>query len=193
MNISLTTLHKYAKNPEQIAIGKNAGEPVFYWFGDLLPYSWADDCEDGPNHTGWFTYADGTCYKDGSGKSRGVVIQLPSVPGFPDGRYLAGYWCGDNGEFVVWPELYKDEKDAAWMADEHAETFAELAREDNERYEAMMLTEMDYENKLLEVQKAFALRHRAKFGGPEHVREVIEELREARENLTEATTAYERG
>lgn len=192
MNISLQTLRKYAKSPERIDAGKNDGEPVFYYFGDLLPHAWADDVCHGIRHTGWFTMADGTTYKDGSGKARGAVIQLPPMPGFPDGRYLAGYWWGDNGEFVVWPELYKDETEAARAADSHAEYFAESAREDNERFETMQDAERETEKKEQLFKLAFMARH-VSTEHAELAREALEELRCARDILASATADYERG
>lgn len=192
MNISLQTLRKYAKSPEKIYSGKNAGEPVFYYFGDLLPCAWADDVCRGARHTGWLTNADGETFKDGSGKARGSVIQLPPAPGFHGGRFLAGYWWGDNGEYVFWPELYKDETEAARAADSHAEAFAESAREDSERFDAMQDAENETEEKEREFKLAFMARHVS----PEHAelaREALEELRSAREVLASATADYERG
>ena len=79
------------------------------------------------------------------------------------------------------------------MADEHARVFAEHAYQDNARFEAMQDAEYACEEKLLEVQKAFALRHDWRFGGFERVTHAIEELRTAREELRVATTEYERG
>ena len=188
MQVSIATLRKHSSGT--IDAGKNAGESVFYWFGDNLPYSWADDCEGGSSHTGWFTNDDGTTYKDGSGLARGVVVQLPPCPGFKDGRYLAGYWWGDNGEFVIWPDLFKTESEAARMADEHARVFAESAREDNARYEAMRNAEDTAEEKresarLAIMARNVSLEHR------EMAREAIDDLRTALEILSEATEAYE--
>lgn len=142
---------------------------------------YADECENGPDHRGWFT--DSGCFE----KARGVVGRLTH------GRFIAGYEWSANGERVYFSEVFTEESDAANAADGHAESFAEDAREDNERFEAMTLAELDTEEKLSEVQKAFALRHRAKFGGHDRVREAIEALREAREVLREATEAYEKG
>ena len=191
MNISLQTLRKYAKSPEELYIGKNDGEPVFYYFGDLLPFAWADGvCRD-IRHTGWFTNADGETF-DGYGKARGSVIQLPTSPGFHCGRFLAGYWCGDNDESVIWPELYKDETEAARAADSHAEAFAESAREDSERFDAMQDAERETEEKEQEFNLAFMAR-RVSAEHTELAREALEELRSARAVLASATADYERG
>lgn len=190
MNITLQTLRKYAKKPADIDAGKNDNKPIFYWFGDLLPYSWADDCEGGPRHTGWYTNNDGACYKDGSGKCRGVVIQLPPCPGFADGRYLAGYWWGDNGEFVAWPELFKDETEAARKADSHAENYAESAREDNARFEAMREAEDEVTHICARLRKYLPARN-VTVTLREEVRSMIEELRDARNTLKARTGEYE--
>lgn len=130
---------------------------------------------------GWYTDPD--CHDT----AIGIIARLTH------GRFLAGYRWTSNDERVYFPGVFTDEPDAARMADEHARVFAESAREDSERFNSMCLAELDAEEKLLEVQKAFALRHRAKFGGPDRVREAIEELRNARETLADATQAYERG
>ena len=188
MQVSIATLRKHSSGT--IDTGKNDGESVFCWFGDNLPYSWADDCEDGPSHTGWFTNDDGIAYKNGSGLARGVVVQLPPCPGFKDGRYLAGYWWGDNGEFVVWPELFTDESEAAQMANEHARVFADSAREDSARYEAMRDAEDNAEEKrkvarLAIMARNVSLEHR------EMAREAIDGLRAALEFLNETAAAYE--
>lgn len=192
MDISLYTLRKYAKSPEQIYSGKNDGDPVFYYFGDLLPCAWADDVCRGIRHTGWFTNADGATFKDGSGKARGIVTQLPPAPGFPGGRFLAGYWWGDNAESVVWPELYDDETEAARAADSHAEAFAESAREDSERFDAMQDAENETEEKEQEFNLAFTARH-VSADHAELAREALKELRSARDVLARATADYERG
>jgi hypothetical protein len=130
---------------------------------------------------GWYTDTD--CGET----AIGIVSRLTH------GRFIAGYRWTSNDERVYFPEVFTDEDDAARAADGHAECFAESAREDSERQEAMCLAELDVEEKTLELQKAFALRHRAKFGGFDRVRDAIEELRQARETLRDATAAYERG
>lgn len=130
---------------------------------------------------GWYTDSD--CHDT----AIGIIARLTH------GRFLAGYRWTSNDERVYFPDIFTDETGAARMADEHARVFAESAREDSDRFTAMSLAELDAEEKLIEVQKAFALRHRAKFGGPNRVREAIESLRNARETLADATRAYERG
>ncbi len=141
----------------------------------------ANDVRGGPDHRGW--YCDVDCRE----KAIGIVAQLTH------GRYIAGYRWTSNDERVYFGEVFTDEADAARMADEHARVFAESAKEDSERHEAMALAELDCEEKLIEVQKAFVLRHRAKFGGAGRVRDAIEALRAAREELTAAKRNYERG
>jgi hypothetical protein len=132
------------------------------------------------DHRGWFT-------DDDDATAEGIVARLPH------GRFLAGYVWHDNGERVYFPRVFDDERDAARMADEHALVFAESSREDSARFDAMTLAEFDVENKTLEVEKSFALRHRTKFGGAPRVLEAIAALREARNTLRDAAAAYERG
>lgn len=134
---------------------------------------------------GWYTNHYGTTYKDGSGLARGIVASLPH------GRFIAGYWFGDNGERVWFDEVFTDEDDAAQRADSHAERFAEMCREDSERFANMQLAEFDVEEKTNALQESIALRHHTKFGGFARVRRDIERLRKAWESLTEATRVYE--
>ena len=169
--------------------GSNDSDSVWYCHtgAQFRDERFADECPGGPGHRGWFTNDYCSTYEDGSGKARGIVGRLPH------GRFIAGYWWGDNDERVYYPEVFDDETEAAQMADEHARVFAEHAYQDNARFKAMTMAESDCEEKLLEVQKAFALRHDWRFGGTERVTHAIEELRTAREELRVATTEYERG
>jgi hypothetical protein len=151
---------------------------------DGLPVRDVRDCADviRMSHTGWFT--DLEC----GNSAIGIVGRLNH------GRFAAGYRLTDNGEHVIFCDsVFLDESDAAKMADEHARIIGEQEQEQEhaERWQAVCLAELDAENKLLDVQKAFALRHRAKFGGPARVRDAIEELRKARETLADATRSYE--
>ena len=163
--------------------GFNNGEPVWYCHtgAQFRDEKFADECTNGPVHKGWFTDMHG------DETARGIVGRLSH------GRFIVGYWCGDNEERVYYPEVFDDETAAAQTADEHARVFAEATKEDNARFEAMQDAEFECEEKLLEVQKAFALRHYWRFGGFERVAHAIEELRTAREELRVATTEYERG
>lgn len=167
--------------------GSNGDSPV--WVTHCGEYfrdeRFADECEGGPDHTGWFTNHDGETFRDGSGKSRGIVARLTH------GRFIAGYWWGDNGERVYFPEIFTDEADAANAADAHAEEFAEICREDSEKFANVQLAEFDVEEKTRGLQESIALRHRPKIGGFDRVRDAIEQLRKAREELTEAERAYE--
>ena len=88
--------------------------------------------------------------------------------------------------------MYEDADDAALAADSLAESAADRQAEDTARFEAMALAELDVETQTEELQKAIALRHRAKFGGRPRVRRYIEKLRAARETLADATLNYER-
>ena len=117
-------------------------------------------------------------------------MQLPPCPGFKDGRYLAGHWCGDNGEFVIWPDLFKTESEAAQMADEHARVFADVAREHDALYEAMRDAEDTTEEKRESARLAIMARN-VSFEHRRIAREAIGELRTVLEVLSEVTAAYE--
>lgn len=142
---------------------------------------YTDDVKDAHiRHTGYFTDTD--CRE----KSRGIVARLPH------NRYIAGYHWSSNDERVYFPDVHNDETSAAYAADEHARVFAESAREDNERFNAMQ----DAENEAEEKQKEFKLAYMARHVSAEHlelVREALEELRSARDALASATADYERG
>ena len=132
------------------------------------------------DHTGWYTDTDG------SEKARGIVGNLTH------NRYIAGYHWSSNDGRVYFPEVYDDETEAARAADSHAESFAESAREDSERFVAMQDAENETEEKEREFKLAFMARHVS----PDHAelaREALEELRSARDALASATADYERG
>ena len=131
-------------------------------------------------HTGWFTDTDG------GEKARGIVGNLTH------GRFIAGYHWSSNDERVYFPEVYDDETEAARAADSHAEAFAESAREDSERFNAMQDAENETEEKKREFKLAFMARH-VSADHAELAREALEELRSARGVLASATADYERG
>jgi hypothetical protein len=185
MKTTLQTIRKYArKATDTIDVGRQENEPVFYYFGDLLPEQWCDEVCRNIGHTGWFTNYDGTTYKDGSGNVRGIVVELPAAPGFPNGRFLAGYCWGDNDERVLWPQLHDDSDDAARCADSHAEHFADKQREDNARFNAARTLECEIDDALTRLRECIALRHRQCMA---YVRDEIAELcqaiRDKRETL----------
>ncbi|WP_325341579.1 hypothetical protein [Xylophilus sp.] len=159
--------------------GRNGVEPV--WVTHDGPAfdreRYADEVVN-LRHTGWFT--DNHC----NGKARGIVVALPH------GRFLAGYHWDDNGERCYFGDLYDDEDDATRAADSLAERFAEDARADSERFDAMQDAEGHCEAVASDVDMAYqarnvSARHR------EHARGRIEELRAARRDFEEARAAYE--
>lgn len=144
----------------------------------------ADECDGGPSHRGWLTNADGHTFRDGSGLCRGIVARLPH------GRFIAGYWWGDNGERVYFPGVFTDESDAAAAADSHAERFADTARDDSERFNAMQ----DAEENERTISSRAELAIQARNVSARHrniARDAIAELREARDALQTATREYE--
>ena len=139
--------------------GENNGERVWYthtgeYFRDER---FVNQCEGGPDHRGWYTRHDSETSKDGSGLARGIVARLPH------GRFIAGYWWGDNGERVWFNEVYTDESDAARSADSHAEEWAEICREDSEKWDAARECEEQRDEALERLRECIALRNKTGF------------------------------
>ena len=131
-------------------------------------------------NTGWFT--DTFQYE----RARGIVARLTH------GRFIAGYHWSSNDERVYFPEVYDRESEAARAADSHAESFAESARENSERFEVMTAAELGCKEK----ERAFKLAYMARNVSAEHAelaREALGELRSAHEVRASATADYERG
>ncbi|UZZ64576.1 hypothetical protein [Curvibacter phage PCA1] len=185
MKTTLATIRKHSRVPSSIDQGKNWNEPVFYYFGQLLNEQWCDDVNRAIRHTGWFTNEDGTTYKDGSGKARGVVVTLPSRPGFPGGVHLAGYvWC-DNDERVIWPDCFSDEDEAARYADQYAEKFADEQRGHDIKWNEARRLEDKEESKLQRLRECLALRNHQCFKSMrDEVSELVQAIKDIRETLS---------
>lgn len=164
MNATFKTLKKHAKTPTQLAVGKNKNEPIFYSHCAQFDEQWCDELSRSIRHTGWFTNEHGETFKDGSGKARGVVACFPARPGFPEGWFLAGYFWGDNGERVFYPEIFADPIEAALCADSHAEDFADSQREDDTKWNAARDIENKIEEKTTRLRECIALRHKKCMG-----------------------------
>ena len=138
----------------------------------------ANDCAGGLDHRGWYTDSEGY------DKAVGIVASLTH------GRFIAGYRWTSNSERVYFDGVYTDESEAARMANEYARVFADSAREDSARYEAMRAAEDTVEEKrkvarLAIMARNVSLEHR------EMAREAIDGLRAALEFLNETAAAYE--
>lgn len=79
---------------------------------------------------------------DASDTARGIVYSLPH------GRHLAGYALSENGEYVIFPEIFTDSDDAMCAADSHAERIAELEREHAERFNEAQRIESEIQDAL---------------------------------------------
>lgn len=104
------------------------------------------------------------------------------------GRYLAGYIWTANDERVIFPAIFDDETEAARAAVSHAESFADDAREDSERYERARQIEDEIEEKLnrrLECLKLARINWKRDL-----MREESEELREEIKALRDELKKY---
>jgi hypothetical protein len=128
-------------------------------------------------HTGYYT--DMEC----DGRAIGIVAKLPH------GRWLAGYRWTDNDERVYYGHIYDSENDAAHAADSHAESFAELQRESDERFMEMTRAEGRVEECESEVRNAWDARHASAYWR-EYMRDRIANLKEARADLERAKRDY---
>lgn len=161
--------------------GKNGNRGVWYSH-DGPEFRNERDAHDvvSLRHSGWFTDTD----------QRETAIGI--VASLTRGRFIAGYRWTSNGERVYFPDVFDDESDAARMADEHARVFADEAREDSERFDAMQDAEIAAGDALEALRDTWDLRRTGRRDSDD-VREAIEALREARETLREATAAYKKG
>lgn len=159
--------------------GMNDNTPIWVSHGgeQFRGEKFAHECEGGPDHTGWFTMEHGETWRDGTGLARGIVARLPH------GRFIAGYWWGDNGERVYFPDIYTEESEAARAADSHAERFADSAREDNAKWNAARELESEIEEKQSRLCECFGLRNHRKLGARmrDELRELVETLRGMRQ------------
>lgn len=184
MKTTIKTLKKHASKPDQLNEGFDDKTPIVYAHCGLFEERFAHEVLPHMRHTGWYTNADGTTYKDGSGMARGIVASFPARPGFPDGWHVAGYHWGDNDERVFYLDVYDDIEEAARDADRYAEWFADVAREDNEKWEAAREIEGKIEDLSAECRKMFALRNHAKFpDARDECLELIEKIRSLQETL----------
>lgn len=149
MNIQFKTLKKHIPQFDQ---GSNDKNPIFYTH-EKVYFQLAHKIIH-LDYTGWFTDCENSTL------AKGIVITLPAMPGFPNGRFLAGYYWGVNGETVLYPEMYADINEAAHAADSHAESFADKEREHNEKWQAARDIEYKIEIKEKRLIECLALRNK---------------------------------
>lgn len=190
MKTTLATLRKHAAKGDHLNAGyntKNPGTryetrtPIVYGFGDPFPYSTqnAGDIDRNQVYTGWYTSDD--C---DTGTIRGVVVTLPPVPGFPDGRFIAGTVDSDSGACVFFLDVYSEALDAARAADSEAERAAEAECDHNREWQAARDLEDKTEENETRLRECLALRHHTCM---EYVRDEARKLcatiRKSRETL----------
>jgi len=140
----------------------------------------ADECSEAPRyvskHTGYFSNED--C----SEKVRGIVANLTH------GRLIAGYYWSSCGVRVYFGGVYTEEREAAIAADGHAESYAEVCREDDEQYQAARRLEDENETSMHRLRECLTLRNNPCF---DYVRSEISDLLESiRNNREELRTTY---
>lgn len=152
--------------------------PVYTAFNEAdLPikgYQFADDVNKSIEHRGHYCGDDGD-----NGKARGIVCRI-------DGRkWLAAYYWSDNGEFVIrTDEVHTDIEDAASSADDFAEDFAEMAWEDNAKFNTARDIESKIDDAIHRLRECLVMRNRACMA---YVRdeaiELIEKIKDMRQTL----------
>lgn len=187
MKTTLQTLTKYSfKTP---TLSDN--DVIYYSSTPPLPIEWCDEVARSIKHRGWFDNDEGESCKDGSGIIRGFVANLPASPGFPEGRYLAGYYVGGSDCWVVNLELYNDDEEAAQVADGMAENLAEREREHGRRWRRAADLDDAIGDAKIELSKLLALRNHPKF--PEvrgEIPDLIEQIRTNQEELETLRDVY---
>lgn len=126
-SVTFSTLEPFFSDGINDAGGVRGRVPVLVSFEHPDYYGWrmtfADEVEHSAvDHTGWFTDED--CTRT----LRGLVIRLPR------GRFLAGYYSNDNGEYVIFREVFDSIRDAAQYGDKQAERLADDERDHNRRF-----------------------------------------------------------
>lgn len=190
------TLKGYAAAYGMLDQGMQGDTPI--WYSHCAPdfRDERDAHEIIPRLTcGWFTGSDA------NETAVGIVCRLSH------GRMIAGYRWTSNDERVYFPQVFTDEEEAASMADEHARVFAESAREDSERFNAMQDAENDAGNartyareawRAYKVARVAWLADSARFddamqSAREGMDEALQALRLARTAVQVTAAAYERG
>lgn len=148
MKTTLKTLNKHHANFSE---GKN-GDTVIFYSHEKQDFTPAHKIIN-LNYTGWFT-------NDFGDLCIGIVLALPAMPGYPEGRFLAGYHVKENGETVLYADVYDNAEDAAQDADNYAEDYADVAREYQEKFQAARDLEDKIESKEKRLVECLALRHK---------------------------------
>lgn len=168
--------HNSRENPGELSSGFNGKKSFWYCHtGPAFPRErFADECESAHSidHQGWYTDDE----RDNA--IRGLVVALPH------GRFLAGYYMSDNGERGYYPDLYDDERTAAYAADSLAQNLAEEEHAYNVRLSEARELENERDEKTQRLRECLTLRNNHCFV---HLRRealrLIERIREIREGL----------
>lgn len=158
--------------------GLNNGAPIWYAHESVFRREKFADEIVRLGHTGWYSHHEGLHCRDGSGLVRGIVVRLSH------GRVLAGYYVGDSGEHVYFPEVFTDEEEAARMADEHARVVAEEMQEHSRVWDEARALEAEEVEAYDRLCECLALRNNPKFRRVrDEIREIVQRIREIQDTL----------
>lgn len=171
---------RFAKLTDTAGLSRGFNPDGAVWYAFTAQFDNERDAHDvltTMGHTGYYT--DVEC----DSRAIGIVAKLPH------GRWLAGYRWTDNDERVYYGHIHDNERDAAHAADSHAEAFAELQRDSDERFQDMSRAESTVEESEASVRHALKARHVDDYWR-DHARDAIARLRGAKRELEIAQKAY---
>lgn len=171
--------HNVSKNICDLSQGLNGKTPIWYCqTGQQFRHEVKANEYMNKYSNGYYTNAFGETSKDGSGLCWGIISMLPH------GKFIAGYFVGDNDERVYFDKTFNDEADAASFADEYARDFADMMQEDSQRSIEYMELSAKIDGYIERLKECFALRNNPKF---KHMRStarrLISSIRIEREEL----------
>lgn len=145
----------------------------------------ADECESAPRdvrmHKGWYT--DGA---DMSATARGVVARLPH------GRFLAGYYWSENGEYVYAADVYEEEREAILAADSMAQRFGEEESDYQTRWREAENLRDKIKDQLKRLRECLVLRHeKCMQYTREEIHEIVQSIRKNRDVLATEYKQFE--
>lgn len=141
--------HNWAAAHCTLSQGRNNGKPIWYsHHGPEFRHETTISAYSTIKHRGWYTDSDGS-----QGKAEGIIAALPH------GRFIAGYIWHENDERVYFPDVFDDEDDAVRAADHHAEMFAEVEREYQDKWREAVRIDDELADEIRHFHVAFSARN----------------------------------